>query len=210
MSFLVLLFSCYPDLFVAFGGIFSQENCNYCGLLFGLGALSRLFSSDRKHIESSLHRFSVSFYLWSSHSQGQLVPLFVFSRLLLSFEVSSIWQLKVIFREVPLNPSPVSWQGPGYSLHDLSNPIVNIAEVYGWLVGEWFVIMAVWLYLETVVPSGYGIKKHPLFFLGFGKHKQEYDHLSVVSSIDFKKTNIKGKNGSERARRCQGRKKKSL
>lgn len=48
--------------------------------------------------------------------------------------------------------------------------VVNIVEVYGFLIVEWFVLMLLWAYLEQVVPSGWGVKKHPLFFLGYGKH----------------------------------------
>jgi hypothetical protein len=55
----------------------------------------------------------------------------------------------------------------------LDTDVVNLAEVYGFLIVEWFVLMGLWVYLEQVVPSGWGVKKHPLFFLGYGKHKEE-------------------------------------
>jgi hypothetical protein len=33
--------------------------------------------------------------------------------------------------------------------------------------------MLFWMYLEQVIPTTYGISKHPLFFLGFGKNKEK-------------------------------------
>ena len=58
-----------------------------------------------------------------------------------------------------------------YRMKSLDNSLVNLQEVYIYLIVEWFIMMILWIYLEQVVPSTWGVKKHPLFFLGYGKHK---------------------------------------
>ena len=63
----------------------------------------------------------------------------------------------------------VARKGPGYSMSNLDESVVNLAAVYGFLIVEWFVMMGLWMYCQQVIPSGWGVKKHPLFFLGFGK-----------------------------------------
>lgn len=82
----------------------------------------------------------------------------------------------------------VSWKGPGYKLDTLSESIVNIGEVYLFLFVEWFILMALWWYLEHVVPSGWGVKKHPLWFLGFGKHHVPITEASLEQEADAPKT----------------------
>ena len=64
-------------------------------------------------------------------------------------------------------------EGPGYRFADVGNEAVNLSSVYIGLFIEWLVIMLIWLYLEQVIPTSYGIPKHPLFFLGF-KTKENF------------------------------------
>ena len=47
----------------------------------------------------------------------------------------------------------VAYGGPGFSLSTLSTDVVNIAEVYYWLIGEWFVIMALVTFLKYLSNS---------------------------------------------------------
>ncbi len=54
-------------------------------------------------------------------------------------------------------------------MSDLHNPVVNMQDLYFFLIVEWFIIFLTWVYLVQVVPSSWGVKKHPLFFLGYGK-----------------------------------------
>ena len=75
-----------------------------------------------------------------------------------------------LYRALTYLAAEVAWEGPGYSMSTLDTPVVNIAACYGFLIVEWFIMMILWVYLQQVVPSGWGVKKHPLFFLGFGKH----------------------------------------
>eukprot|EP01114_Cavostelium_apophysatum_P009754 TRINITY_DN2300_c0_g1_i1.p1 TRINITY_DN2300_c0_g1~~TRINITY_DN2300_c0_g1_i1.p1 ORF type:complete len:1800 (+),score=493.64 TRINITY_DN2300_c0_g1_i1:225-5624(+) len=83
-----------------------------------------------------------------------------------------------LYRGLMYLSSEVSWNGPGFRMSGLANEPVNIASCYGFLVWEWFAIMLAWWYLEQVLPSGWGIKKHPLFFLGFKKHHAKDDLIN--------------------------------
>ncbi len=82
----------------------------------------------------------------------------------------------------------VANQGPGYRLADINNSVVNLSSVYIGLCIEWAVIMVVWWYLEQIVPSQWGVTRHPLFFLGYnGSHKhegaQEYTSLPLYMTL---------------------------
>ncbi len=52
-------------------------------------------------------------------------------------------------------------------MSNIDTSVVNLAEVYGFLIIQWLIMMLLWAYLEQVVPSGWGVKKHPLFFLKY-------------------------------------------
>jgi len=84
-----------------------------------------------------------------------------------------------LYRGLVYLASEVSWEGPGYKMDNLTIGVVNLGAVYGFLIVEWFIMMGLWMYLQQVVPSGWGVKKHPLFFLGFGKR-------AFVDTSDFK------------------------
>lgn len=75
----------------------------------------------------------------------------------------------------------VSWNGPGYKLDTLGTDVVNMGSVYLFCIGHWFVLMLVWWYLEQVIPSSWGVKRHPLFMFGFGKHKPVVDNNNADS-----------------------------
>eukprot|EP01117_Protostelium_nocturnum_P005789 TRINITY_DN2086_c0_g1_i1.p1 TRINITY_DN2086_c0_g1~~TRINITY_DN2086_c0_g1_i1.p1 ORF type:complete len:977 (-),score=310.06 TRINITY_DN2086_c0_g1_i1:119-3049(-) len=76
----------------------------------------------------------------------------------------------------------------GYKVENLNLPYISLTAVYGFLAVEWLVMMLLWAYLHQVVPSGWGVPKHPLFFLGFGKHKKETEKaLSSLGSEDDNK-----------------------
>jgi len=84
-----------------------------------------------------------------------------------------------LYRGLVYLAAEVAWEGPGYTMSSITNSAVNLGAVYGFLIVEWIVMMLFWVYLQQVVPSGWGVKKHPLFFLGFGKR-------SLNDTSDFK------------------------
>jgi len=70
-----------------------------------------------------------------------------------------------LYRGLAYLSMETSFQGPGIKMSDVSDPELNMGAVWGFLIGEWaFFLIASW-YTEQVVPSGYGIKREPLFFL---------------------------------------------
>jgi hypothetical protein len=60
----------------------------------------------------------------------------------------------------------VADEGTGLRFSDLPDSDVYMDTVYIYLIVEWVVIMTLAVYLEQVLPSRFGVKKHPLFFLG--------------------------------------------
>lgn len=61
-------------------------------------------------------------------------------------------------------------------MSNIDDPVVNLTSVYGFLAVQWVILLVLWWYLEQVVPSEWGVAKHPLFFLkwfGIGKSKEE-------------------------------------
>jgi hypothetical protein len=59
----------------------------------------------------------------------------------------------------------VSFGGPGMRISEMSEYPYQLDQTFGFLVVMWAILMLLALYLETVLPIGPGIKKHPLFFL---------------------------------------------
>jgi ABC-type multidrug transport system ATPase subunit len=57
----------------------------------------------------------------------------------------------------------VSFNGPGMSIAEMTDPLYRMDLVYYFLVGEWLVFMLIAIYFELVVPIGPGVKQHPLF-----------------------------------------------
>jgi ATP-binding cassette subfamily A (ABC1) protein 3 len=68
-----------------------------------------------------------------------------------------------------VNGVSVDYEGPGFRWENIGDPVLNISEVYIMLAVEWLIIMILWAYLEQVVPTQWGVAKHPLFFLGFSR-----------------------------------------
>jgi ABC-type multidrug transport system ATPase subunit len=66
-------------------------------------------------------------------------------------------------------------------LDNLDDPLVNLAAVYGWFFFHWVVLMGLWWYLDQVLPSAWGVKKHPLFFLG-KTHASSHVHTQDILS----------------------------
>lgn len=87
-----------------------------------------------------------------------------------------------LYRGLTYIAAEVSWNGLGYKLDTLGVSVVNMGTVYLFFLGHWFVLMILWWYLEQVVPSSWGVKKHPLFMFGFGKHKNIVDKKEDVDS----------------------------
>ncbi len=57
----------------------------------------------------------------------------------------------------------VSFDGYGLGMDEIVARRMD--EVYAYLIVEWFFFMALAIYLEMVLKTGYGVKKHPLFFI---------------------------------------------
>eukprot|EP01087_Luapelamoeba_hula_P007099 TRINITY_DN1722_c0_g1_i1.p1 TRINITY_DN1722_c0_g1~~TRINITY_DN1722_c0_g1_i1.p1 ORF type:complete len:950 (+),score=149.32 TRINITY_DN1722_c0_g1_i1:132-2981(+) len=74
-----------------------------------------------------------------------------------------------LFRGLTYLGNEVSYNGPGIHGSDVTNRQANMVAVYEFLIVQWIVLLAVASYLDNVVPAGYGVKKHPLFFLGWLK-----------------------------------------
>eukprot|EP01117_Protostelium_nocturnum_P005730 TRINITY_DN2068_c0_g1_i1.p1 TRINITY_DN2068_c0_g1~~TRINITY_DN2068_c0_g1_i1.p1 ORF type:complete len:1746 (+),score=587.77 TRINITY_DN2068_c0_g1_i1:107-5344(+) len=68
----------------------------------------------------------------------------------------------------------------GIRMSNVNQPYVNLAAVYGFLAVEWLIMMILWAYLHQVIPSGWGVRKHPLWFLGFGKHNKSAEESMMT------------------------------
>ena len=70
-----------------------------------------------------------------------------------------------LYRGLAYLSMETSFQGPGIKMGDVSDSQLNMSAVWGFMIAEWaFFLLAAW-YTEQVLPSGYGIKRNPLFFL---------------------------------------------
>ena len=76
-------------------------------------------------------------------------------------------------------------------MSNLDESVVNLAAVYGFLIVEWFVMMGLWMYCQQVIPSGWGVKKHPLFFLGFGKTPVQDKYVTTQTKLTLTAVNLK-------------------
>lgn len=59
----------------------------------------------------------------------------------------------------------VKYMGPGFHASEIANTELNMGSVYSYMIVEWAVLMVLWWYLHQVIPSAFGVSKHPLFFL---------------------------------------------
>eukprot|EP01114_Cavostelium_apophysatum_P020991 TRINITY_DN7191_c0_g1_i5.p1 TRINITY_DN7191_c0_g1~~TRINITY_DN7191_c0_g1_i5.p1 ORF type:complete len:1762 (+),score=405.22 TRINITY_DN7191_c0_g1_i5:86-5371(+) len=108
----------------------------------------------------------------------------------------SVLPFFAIYRGLMYLSAEVNFKGPGFRLDDIGNKELNIAQVYWMLAVEWVVLMVLWMYLEQVVPSKWGITKHPLFFLGFGKSKGDYEAVLDTLPADVLQENERVLNGN--------------
>jgi hypothetical protein len=84
------------------------------------------------------------------------------------FAISIIPSL-TLFRGLVYLGSEVSFKGPGIKMTDITRSETNLLAVYMYLVALWVLLLAIGIYLDLVLPTGYGVKHHPLFFLGWLK-----------------------------------------
>lgn len=64
----------------------------------------------------------------------------------------------------------------------------GMAEVWAFLNAEWFVLMGLAIYLEATLKTGYGVKRHPLFFLQKSFWKKETKIVHTLSREEVKRT----------------------
>lgn len=55
---------------------------------------------------------------------------------------------------------------------------------YVFLIVEWFILMALGLYFDQVLPSSTGVRKHPLFFLGMKRGRSKKNEGGVINMDD--------------------------
>ncbi|EGG14460.1 hypothetical protein DFA_12232 [Cavenderia fasciculata] len=82
-----------------------------------------------------------------------------------SIFVISIFPPFVLYRALFILKKYVSFDGPGVSIAKMNNPGYQFGDIYGFMIVEAVVFLILALYLEEVLPSDYGVKRHPLFFL---------------------------------------------
>jgi ABC-type multidrug transport system fused ATPase/permease subunit len=97
-----------------------------------------------------------------------------------------------LFRGLKILSDNVSFKGPGLRMSEVGDPDVMLSEVYVYLFVQWFVMLVLAAYFETVLPSQFGVKRHPLFFTKkqfwlelFGKADEDAtaDVMTVQSEI---------------------------
>ena len=71
----------------------------------------------------------------------------------------------VLYHGLVMLRSGVAFNQPGIRMAQLGE--YGLTGVYGVMVLEWAVMLALTAYFEAVLPSAVGVKKHPLFFLGY-------------------------------------------
>ncbi|KAG2425810.1 hypothetical protein HXX76_013435 [Chlamydomonas incerta] len=72
----------------------------------------------------------------------------------------------------------------GLTWERMSDPGNGMYATWGIFVVEWFIFMALGWYLEQVLSSGNGIRRHPLYFLEccMGRNKKKHDHAHGAGS----------------------------
>jgi len=92
-----------------------------------------------------------------------------------------------LYRGLAYLSMETSFQGPGIKLDDVGDKDLNMSAVWGFLIAQWaFFLIASW-YTEQVVPSGYGIKREPLFFLdkNYWFPRENNDPQSSLASAEL-------------------------
>jgi len=92
-----------------------------------------------------------------------------------------------LYRGILILKNNVVYNGPGIKMSEISDPEVRLSDVYIFLFVEWLVFLVFAIYCEQVVPDGFGIKKHPLFFLQpsywKGKANRHHHHHERRKSV---------------------------
>ena len=57
----------------------------------------------------------------------------------------------------------VSYAGPGLKISEVAEK--GMLKVWIFFIVQWVIFFVLALYLEEVLKTGYGVKRHPLFFL---------------------------------------------
>jgi len=76
----------------------------------------------------------------------------------------------VLYRGLIALKNGVAYDMPGLSFSMVSESWVPLAECYLVMFIEWVVLMLLAMYCELVVPTEFGVPKHPLFFLREGSY----------------------------------------
>ncbi len=79
----------------------------------------------------------------------------------------------------------------GMEWKNLNDPLNGMKTVLGIMAVEWLVFLIIAYYLEQVIASGSGVKKHPLYFLKFlYRGNKEKDVEKKNSLVLNEETNI--------------------
>ncbi len=79
----------------------------------------------------------------------------------------------------------------GMGWKNLNDPLNGMKTALGIMVVEWLVFLIIAYYLEQVIASGSGVKKHPLYFLKFlyrGNKEKDVEAKNLL--VPNEETNI--------------------
>ncbi|KYR02910.1 ABC transporter A family protein [Tieghemostelium lacteum] len=96
----------------------------------------------------------------------------------------------VLFRALYIFRREVTFDGVGVKISTMSDSRNEIDEIIGFMIVEAIIFMVLALYLEEVLPSDYGVKRHPLFFLKKSFWTGERDE-SMTNEVQLKE-NVQG------------------
>ncbi|GAM24437.1 hypothetical protein SAMD00019534_076120 [Acytostelium subglobosum LB1] len=98
--------------------------------------------------------------------------------------VISIFPPFVLYRGLLVLARAVAYDGPGVKIATLNDPGIEMGNIYAFMVVETIIFLVLALYLEEVLPSDYGVKRHPLFFLKrsyWSGRKTEQEPVEMLS-----------------------------
>jgi len=75
----------------------------------------------------------------------------------------SIWPSFALYRALIYFSREVSFEGPGIRISDAAKEDTNVFSCYLYLLGEIIIMLFLAWYCESVLPTGYGVKKNPFF-----------------------------------------------
>ncbi|KAF2070624.1 hypothetical protein CYY_008063 [Polysphondylium violaceum] len=81
----------------------------------------------------------------------------------------------VLYRALSVLKNEVAFDGPGIQIDTMNIDRIQVGSILAFMIVEAVIFLVLALYLEEVLPSDYGVKRHPLFFLqkSFWKGKDE-------------------------------------